>query len=150
MQFETPARIISFFYPDTIQDSRLMNPFPCHSQPLFRDWVDSWGQTYSICRVFAMDPVDSPWPTRRYWRNRPVATYFNYLRLTLWLKGWSIWKILLRARHRQPARRAGHTLGTPCSLVSCLWVRCTHQNHFFRPATAFTSFSALILLNHDK
>jgi hypothetical protein len=27
---------------------------------------------------------------------------------------------------------------------------CSHQNHFSRPATAFTSSSALILFNHDK
>ncbi len=43
------------------------------------------------------------------------------------------------------ARRVGCILGTPCSLVSCLRVRCTHQNHFSKPATAFTSFSASIL-----
>jgi hypothetical protein len=29
MQFETPACTISCLYQDTIQDSRLMNPFPC-------------------------------------------------------------------------------------------------------------------------
>jgi hypothetical protein len=29
-----------------------------------------------------------------------------------------------------------------------LWV--LGENHFSRPATAFTSFSALILLNHDE
>ena len=37
----------------------------------------------------------------------------TYLRLTFWLKGWSIRKILLRARHRNSVRRAGRTSGTP-------------------------------------
>jgi hypothetical protein len=46
----------------------------------------------------------------------------TYLRLTFWLKGWSIRKKLLRAHHRNSARRAGCTSGTPCSLVSCLRV----------------------------
>jgi hypothetical protein len=61
----------------------------------------------------------------------------TYLRLTFWLKGWSIGKILLRARHQNSVRRAGHTLGIPCSLVSCLQVQCTHQNHFFQTCNSF-------------
>ncbi len=84
------------------------------------------------------------------WGISPVVIYFTYIRLTFLLKGWSIRKILLQVRHRKSARRAGCISGTPCSLVSCLQVWCTHQNHFSRPATAFTSFSALILLNHDE
>ncbi len=84
------------------------------------------------------------------WRNPPVATYSTYLRLMLWLKGWSMQKILMRVHHRKSARRADRTSGTLCSLVSCSRVWCTHQNHFSRPATAFISFSALILLNHDE
>jgi hypothetical protein len=74
----------------------------------------------------------------------------TYLHLTFWLKGRNIWKILLQVHHQNFARLAGRTSGTLCSLVSCLQVQCTHQNHFSRPETAFTCFSALILLNHDK
>ncbi len=55
-------------------------------------------------------------------KKSPVATCFTYLRLTFWLKGWSIRKILLQARHQKSARQAGHILGTLCSLVSCLQV----------------------------
>ncbi len=64
----------------------------------------------------------------KMWRNPPIDTYFTYLYPTFWPKGWSIQKIL---RHQKSTRRAGCTLGTPCSLVSCSQVQCTHQNHFF-------------------
>ncbi len=55
-----------------------------------------------------------------------------------------------QARHWKLARRAGCTLCTPCSLVSCSHARCTHRNHFFQTCNSFTSFSDLILHNHDK
>ncbi len=49
-------------------------------------------------------------------------------------------KYLLQARHENSACWAGHTLGTPCSSVSCSHAGDAHQNQFTRPATAFTSF----------
>jgi hypothetical protein len=55
-----------------------------------------------------------------------------------------------QARHWKLARRAGRTLCTPCSPVSRLHAQCTYQNHSFLTCNSFTSFSDLMLLNHDK
>ncbi len=83
------------------------------------------------------------------WLNLPVATLPTYLLRFGW-KGGVYKRYFLQAHHLNSARQVGRTLGTPCSLVSFLQVWYTHQNHFSRPATAFTSFSTLILLNHDQ
>ncbi len=66
------------------------------------------------------------------WVKKSARSYLPYLLTSyVWLKGWSIQKILLRARHRK-------LWVTPCSLVSCSRAWCTRQNHpFSRPATAF-------------
>jgi hypothetical protein len=55
-----------------------------------------------------------------------------------------------QARHRKLARRVGRTSCTLCSSVSCSHGRCSHRNHSFLTCDSFTSFSVLILLNHDE
>jgi hypothetical protein len=115
------------------------------------DWlVTSFMTSMMTILTIEARPANPDQPILRGLKKSARSYLLTYLRLMFWLKGWSIRKILLQARHRKSACQAGCISGTPCSLVSCSQVRCTHQNHFSRPATAFTSFSALILLNHDE
>ncbi len=55
-----------------------------------------------------------------------------------------------QAHHWKLARRVGCTSHTPCSSVSRSHDWCSHQNHSFLTCISFTSFSVLILLNHDE
>ncbi len=95
---------------------------------------------------------DQPFLTNWFWgnwRNPPVATLTTYNLHLGWKEG--VYKrYLLRACHTNSVRRAGCTSGTLCSLASCLHAGDAHQNHFSRPATAFTSLHLWLRLGSHK
>ncbi len=121
------------------------------------DWTKFWKFIKSIhpsvntpCKTIMTDQdkgsITAIVEILHLWRNKPVGTYI----LRFSQAGGVYKRYFGRAHHRKLARRAGRTSCTPCSSVSHSHAWYTHSNHSFQTCNSFTSFSDLILLNHDK
>ncbi len=111
--------------------------------------LNSFSSTISIMKHISSPPslTASSLPLKKYARGYLPSLPIFYVFAK---RGENIKDTFGQRSHWKLARRAGRTSCTPCSLVSCSHARCSHRNHSFLTCNSFTSFSVLILLNHDK